>query len=93
MLAIGRTFMANRGLLLVDEVSTGLMPIFEDKVFYSPSELNRRGISIFLVEQNARKSLSAMSRGYVLETGRISLEGSSEELRSNPEVQRAYLGI
>jgi branched-chain amino acid transport system ATP-binding protein len=93
MLAIGRTFMANLGLLLVDEVSTGLMPIFEDKVFYSPSELNRRGVSILLVEQNARKSLSTMSRGYVLETGRISLEGSSEELKSNPEVQKAYLGI
>ena len=93
MLAIGRAFMANPRLLLVDEVSTGLMPIFVDKVFDALSELNRRGVSILLVEQNARKSLSTMSRGYVLETGRISLEGSSEELRSNPEVQRAYLGI
>ncbi len=93
MLAIGRAFMANPRLLLVDEVSTGLMPIFVDKVFDALSELNRRGVSILLVEQNARKSLSTMSRGYVLETGRISLEGSSEELRSNPEVQKAYLGI
>ncbi|NLB73272.1 MAG: ABC transporter ATP-binding protein [Firmicutes bacterium] len=93
MLAIGRAFMANPRLLLVDEVSTGLMPIFVDKVFDALSELNRRGVSILLVEQNARKSLSTMSRGYVLETGRISLEGSSEELKSNPEVQRAYLGI
>lgn len=93
MLAIGRAFMANPRLLLVDEVSTGLMPIFVDKVFDALSELNRHGVSILLVEQNARKSLSTMSRGYVLETGRISLEGSSEELRSNPEVQRAYLGI
>ena len=93
MLAIGRAFMANPRLLLVDEVSTGLMPIFVDKVFDALSELNRRGVSILLVEQNARKSLSTMSRGYVLETGRISLEGSSEELRSNPEVQRAYLGM
>jgi len=93
MLAIGRAFMANPRLLLVDEVSTGLMPIFVDKVFDALSELNRRGVSILLVEQNARKSLSTMSRGYVLETGRISLEGSSEELKSNPEVQKAYLGI
>ena len=93
MLAIGRAFMASPRLLLVDEVSTGLMPIFVDKVFDALSELNRRGVSILLVEQNARKSLSTMSRGYVLETGRISLEGSSEELKSNPEVQRAYLGI
>ena len=93
MLAIGRAFMANPRLLLVDEVSTGLMPIFVDKVFDALSELNRRGVSVLLVEQNARKSLSTMSRGYVLETGRISLEGSSEELKSNPEVQRAYLGI
>lgn len=93
MLAIGRAFMANPRLLLVDEVSTGLMPIFVDKVFDALSELNRRGVSILLVEQNARKSLATMSRGYVLETGRISLEGSSEELRRNPEVQRAYLGI
>ena len=93
MLAIGRAFMASPRLLLVDEVSTGLMPIFVDKVFDALSELNRRGVGILLVEQNARKSLSTMSRGYVLETGRISLEGSSEELKSNPEVQRAYLGI
>ncbi len=93
MLAIGRAFMANPRLLLVDEVSTGLMPIFVDKVFSALSELNRRGVSILLVEQNERKSLSTMSRGYVLETGRISLERSSEELKSNPEVQRAYLGI
>lgn len=78
---------------LMGEASTGLMPIFVDKVFDALGELNRRGVSILLVEQNARKSLSTMSRGYLLQTGQISLEGSSEELRSNPEVQRAYLGI
>ena len=64
-----------------------------DKVFDALSELNRRGINGLLVEQNARKPLSTMSRGYVLETGQISLEGSSEELKSNPEAQKAYLGI
>ena len=69
------------------------MPIFVDKVFDALSELNRCGVSILLVEQNARESLSTMSRGYVLETGRISLEGSSEELKSNREVQKADLGI
>ncbi len=69
------------------------MLIFVDDVFDALSELNRRGVSILLVEQNARESLSTMSRGYVLETGRISLEGSSEELKNDPEVQRAYLGI
>ena len=74
-------------------MSTGLMPIFVDKEFDALSELRRRGVSILLVDQNARKSLSTMSRGYVLETGMISLEGSSEELKSNPEVQKAYLGI
>jgi len=78
VLAIGRTFTANPRLLLVDEVSTGLIPIFVDKVFDALSELNRRGVSILLVEQNSRKSLSTMSRGYVLETGRISLEGHSD---------------
>ena len=77
----------------MDEGSTRLMPIFVDKVFDALSELNRRGVSILLMEQNARESLSTLSRGYVLETGRISLEGSSEELRSNPEWQKAYLGI
>ena len=85
--------MAKRRLLLVNQVSVGLMLILADKVFDAFGELNLRGISILLVAQNSRKSLSTMSRGYVLETGRISLEGSSEELRSNPEVQRAYLGI
>ncbi|HHX26719.1 MAG TPA: hypothetical protein GX721_08625 [Firmicutes bacterium] len=69
------------------------MPIFIDKVFDALSELNRRGVSILLVEQNARKSLSTMSRGYVLETGGIALEESSEELKSSPEVQKTYLGI
>ena len=84
--------MAKRRLLLVNQVSVGLMLILADKVFDAFGELNLRGISILLVAQNSRKSLSTMSRGYVLETGRISLEGSSEELKSNPEGQKAYLG-
>ncbi|MCR4426644.1 MAG: ABC transporter ATP-binding protein [Firmicutes bacterium] len=93
MLAVGRALMARPRLLLVDEVSTGLMPIFVDKAFQALTELNRRGVSILLLEQNARKSLAAMSRGYVLETGKISLAGSCEDLRRNPDVQKAYLGL
>ncbi len=85
--------MAKRRLLLVNQVSVGLMLILADKVFDAFGELNLRGISILLVAQNSRKSLSTMSRGYVLETGRISLGGSSEGLRSNPEVQKTYLEI
>ena len=69
------------------------MPIFVDKAFQALIELNRRGVSILLVEQNARKSLAAMARGYVIETGRITLSGSCADLRDNPEVQRAYLGM
>jgi branched-chain amino acid transport system ATP-binding protein len=69
------------------------MPIFADKVFDALSELNRRRVSILLMQQNARKSLSTISRGYVPETGRTTLRGSSEALKSNPDVQKAYLGI
>lgn len=76
----------------MDEVPARLMPIFVDKVFDALSELNRRQVSILLVEQNARKSLSTMSSRFVLETGWIALEGSSEEPKSNPEVQKMYLG-
>ncbi len=78
---------------LETDVSTGFMLIFVDKVFGALTELNRRGVSILLVEQNARKSLSTMSSGYVLRIGRIPLERSSEDLKSNPEVQKAYLRI
>ncbi len=92
MLAIGRSLMAGPRLLLVDEVSTGLMPIFVDKAFEVLKGLSERGVSILLVEQNARKALATMARGYVLETGAIVLSGSAEELRANAPVQKAYLG-
>ena len=93
MLAIGRAFMASPRLLLVDEVSKGPMPVFADKVSCTLSQLNLRAVRLLPVEQNARKSLSTMSREYVLETRRISLGGGSQELRNNPEAKRAYLGI
>lgn len=78
---------------MVEEVFARFMPIFSDRVFEALNELNRREVSILLVGQNARKSLSTMPRGYVLKTVRIAVEGSSEELKSNPEVRKAYLGI
>lgn len=92
MLAIGRALMARPRLLLVDEVSTGLMPIFVDKAFQVLRSLIDRGVSILLVEQNARKALATMARGYVLETGRIVLSGTAGELAANADVRKAYLG-
>lgn len=92
MLAIGRALMARPRLLLVDEVSTGLMPIFVDKAFQVLKSLAERGVSVLLVEQNARKALAATARGYVLETGRIVLSGTAGELMANADVRKAYLG-
>lgn len=94
MLAISRALIADPKLLLVDEVSMGLMPMLVDKVFEVLSMLNRdHGLTILLVEQNALASLGISSRSYVLETGRIVLEGPSEELLKNPGVREAYLGL
>jgi branched-chain amino acid transport system ATP-binding protein len=92
MLAIGRALMARPRLLLIDEPSFGLAPRVVEEVFTRIRQVGRRGVPILLVEQNAAMALGVASRGYVLETGRIVLEGSSETLRRNPEVQRAYLG-
>ncbi|MGE5593449.1 MAG: ABC transporter ATP-binding protein [Betaproteobacteria bacterium] len=92
MLAIGRALMARPKLLLVDEVSTGLMPIFVDKAFQVLGSLIERGVSVLLVEQNARKALATVARGYVLETGRIVLGGTASELAANSDVRKAYLG-
>ncbi|MDI7245919.1 MAG: ABC transporter ATP-binding protein [Bacillota bacterium] len=92
MLAIGRALMARPRLLLVDEVSTGLMPIFVDKAFQVLRDLIERGVSVLLVEQNARKALATAARGYVLETGRIVLSGTADELAANADVRKAYLG-
>jgi branched-chain amino acid transport system ATP-binding protein len=93
MLAIARGLMGKPGLLLLDEPSMGLSPILVEEIFAIVQEINRGGTSILLVEQNAQMALSVANRGYVLETGRIVLEGSGEELMHNPEVARAYLGI
>jgi branched-chain amino acid transport system ATP-binding protein len=92
MLAIGRALMNEPKLLLIDEMSMGLMPIFVDKVFALVKKLNREGMTVLLVEQNAKKALDIADRAYVLKTGRVVLHDSAENLRKNPEIQKAYLG-
>jgi len=92
MLAIARALMARPRVMLMDEVSLGLMPIYVDETFRVIEDLHRRGVTILLVEQNARKALAAADRGYVLETGEIVLSGPSRDLATNPQVKKAYLG-
>ena len=92
MCAIGRALMARPKLLLLDEPSMGLAPIFVEKIFEIVREINEQGTPILLVEQNALMALDAASRGYVLETGRIALEGPAKELRENEQVRKTYLG-
>lgn len=92
MLAIGRGLMANPKILLLDEPSLGLAPILVKSIFATIREINKTGVTIILVEQNARLALKLADRGYVLELGRIALEDSARALLANPDVQRAYLG-
>jgi branched-chain amino acid transport system ATP-binding protein len=92
MLAIGRALMARPRLLLLDEPSMGIAPILIQRIYETIREINRAGVAILLVEQNANYALEISRRGYVLETGRVALANDSAQLRSDPEVQRAYLG-
>src|SRR5579884_3414641 len=92
MLAIGRALMARPKLLMLDEPSMGIAPILVQRIYETIGEINKSGVAILLVEQNANYALDAAKRGYVLETGRIVLAGDSAQLRDEPEVQRAYLG-
>jgi branched-chain amino acid transport system ATP-binding protein len=92
MLALGRALMGNPSLLMLDEPSIGLAPLVVKGIFEVITELRRQGRTILLVEQNARAALSIADRGYVMETGRILLEGTAGELSANRDVQRAYLG-
>lgn len=92
MLAIGRALMSNPRLLLIDEVSMGLMPILVKRVFKVIQELPQHNVSVLLVEQNAFEALKIVHRAYVLENGRIVLEGKAQELAENPLVKAAYLG-
>ena len=93
MLAIGRAMMARPRLLLLDEPSMGLAPLFVDRIYDTIREINEAGTTILLVEQSATHALSVAGRGYVLETGSVALTDTSESLRTNPDVQKAYLGI
>src|SRR5687767_5008288 len=92
MLAIGRALMAQPSLLLLDEPSMGIAPILVERIYETIAEINRQGTTILLVEQNANFALEVSSRGYELETGKVTVTDKSASLRKNPEVQRAYLG-
>ena len=92
MLAVGRAMMSAHKMMLLDEPSMGLAPLLMMDVFAALKEINQEGTTILLVEQNARMALQFAQRGYVLETGTLVLEGSSQELLEDPEVKRAYLG-
>jgi branched-chain amino acid transport system ATP-binding protein len=92
MVAIGRALMARPKLLMLDEPSMGLAPIFVERIFEIIREINAQGIPILLVEQNALMALDVANRGYVLETGKIALADDARKLRENEDVQRTYLG-
>jgi branched-chain amino acid transport system ATP-binding protein len=92
MLAIARALMAKPRLLLLDEPSLGLAPMLVNRIFAVISRLRETGVTILLVEQNARKALEIADRAYVMETGRIILEGDARALAANPEIEKAYLG-
>ncbi len=92
MLAMGRALMARPKLLLLDEPSMGLAPIFVEKIFEIIREINAQGTPILLVEQNALMALDTASRGYVLETGHVALADDAKALRDNEQVRKTYLG-
>jgi branched-chain amino acid transport system ATP-binding protein len=92
MLAIGRALMARPKLLLLDEPGMGLAPILVERIYETVAEINKQGVTILLVEQNANFALEISNRGYVFETGTVAVTDESSKLRENPEVQRAYLG-
>jgi branched-chain amino acid transport system ATP-binding protein len=92
MLAMGRALMAEPRLLLLDEPSMGISPILTERIYETIAEINRQGMTILLVEQNANFALDVSARGYVLATGKVVLSNSASALRDDPEVQKAYLG-
>ena len=92
MLAVGRALMSNPKIILMDEPSMGLSPLLVQEVFDIIKEVNAQGITILLVEQNAKMALKVADRAYVLETGKIKLSGDAKELLRNDEVKKAYLG-
>ncbi len=92
MLAIGRALMARPKLLLLDEPSMGLAPLMVDKIFEVVADIHRQGVTVLLVEQNARRALQLASRAYVMESGEITLSGAAADLLDDPKVRQAYLG-
>src|SRR5688572_6506120 len=92
MLAIGRAMMGQPKLLLLDEPSMGIAPILVERIYETIAQINQQGTTILLVEQNANFALEVSKRGYVLETGKVVMTDASDSLRTNPEVQKAYLG-
>ena len=93
MLAMARALMSRPRLVCMDEPTMGLAPIFVERVLELIAEINRQGVTVLLVEQNAQMALTVAHRGYVLETGRVALADTAERLRGNESVQRAYLGM
>jgi branched-chain amino acid transport system ATP-binding protein len=92
MLAIGRAMMGAPRLLLLDEPSMGISPVLTERIYETIASINQEGMTILLVEQNANFALDVSKRGYVLETGKVVMSDQSDSLRTNPEVQKAYLG-
>jgi branched-chain amino acid transport system ATP-binding protein len=92
MLTIGRALMAKPRLIMLDEPSLGLAPMLVKAIFATIREINARGVTVLLVEQNARAALKIAHRGYVLETGRVVLSGAAQELLQDERVRKAYLG-
>lgn len=92
MLAMGRALMSHPKIILMDEPSMGLSPIYVNEIFDIIKEINASGTTVLLVEQNAKKALSIANRAYVLETGNIVLEGDAKELMNDDSVKKAYLG-
>ena len=93
MVAIGRGLMAGPKILMLDEPSLGLAPILVEEMFRVIREINRRGVTVLLVEQNTEHALELAHRGYVLESGRVALAGTGKELLANERVREAYLGL
>lgn len=93
MLAVGRALMSHPQMILMDEPSMGLSPLLVKEIFNIIKEVHEQGITVLLVEQNAKMALSIADRGYVLETGRISMSGDAKELLNNDKVKKAYLGL
>lgn len=92
MLAMGRALMSNPSIILMDEPSMGLSPIYVNEIFDIIQEVSKSGTTVLLVEQNAKKALSIADRAYVLETGKIVLEGNAQDLLQNDQIKKAYLG-